>query len=157
MITKMPIGRGGAGNIEAVEHENARVAADLEASQSSADNYLNSALSSGYTKSQQQQSPHIHTGRGGAGNFSERHQTEQVPASGLAGRVPKQSTSARPSYGRGGAGNHEQAASFRNAEASKQQQGEQLTREQLKQQIEKSVKESLAMPPKAKVAGSEPY
>ncbi|GAB7358018.1 hypothetical protein MBLNU230_g0183t1 [Neophaeotheca triangularis] len=60
-------GRGGAGNIQAVDAENARVAQDLEANQANAEASLQpSSLSDMMAREEQQ---YAHSGRGGAGNY----------------------------------------------------------------------------------------
>jgi hypothetical protein len=151
-----PYGRGGAGNIQAIEQENARIAADLEANQSSADNALNERLPAGLPSHKVAQ-PYTHTGRGGAGNFVDSKDLRQEDISGHRSNADPAGTMAGARYGRGGAGNHEFIAGLKNQEDAKQREGEHITREQLKEEIEKGVKESLAMPQKAKLAGGEPF
>jgi hypothetical protein len=151
-----PYGRGGAGNIQAIEQENARIAADLEANQSATDNALNDRLTSGIS-TQKEAQPCTHTGRGGAGNFVDSKDLRQEDISGHRSNADASGTVAGAKYGRGGAGNHEFIAALKEQEDAKQLEGEHITREQLKQEIERVVKESLAMPQKAKLAGGEPF
>lgn len=72
-----PYGRGGAGNYEAIQRENEKVANDLEANQSAADNATNNYVPPDIAERSEAQ--YAHTGRGGAGNYySPRELTEHV-------------------------------------------------------------------------------
>lgn len=62
-----PYGRGGAGNYEAIKRENEKVANDLEANQSAADNATNDYVPPDIAERSEAQ--YAHTGRGGAGNY----------------------------------------------------------------------------------------
>jgi hypothetical protein len=158
IYTMPPYGRGGAGNIQALEQEKARIAADLEANQLSADIHTK-GLQPSDSLQHEEQRPYAHTGRGGMGNLVDAQDLKQrieptntAPVSSRTAGV-----SATATYGRGGAGNRNFSEGLREGEAAKQREGEHLNREKLREDIERGVKESLAMPQKAKVAGSEPY
>lgn len=76
-----PYGRGGAGNYEAIQRENEKVANDLEANQSAADNATNNYVPPDIAERSEAQ--YAHTGRGGAGNYySPRELTEHGNFSG---------------------------------------------------------------------------
>jgi len=69
----MAYGRGGVGNIQALEQETARVAADLEANQQAA------GASSQYNALPGKEEPKFaHTGRGGMGNYYSPEELSQT-------------------------------------------------------------------------------
>jgi hypothetical protein len=171
-------GRGGAGNIQAVEEENARISADLEANQQAAEAENQQGLSD---RSKEQQ--YAHTGRGGAGNWysprelRERGHFSDADRSHILGdgtQPPTDSArsgdnaAAPPSYtvtqtssqtskvGRGGAGNISFGVNEDEERAARKRLAQQEAQEKLKADIEKGVKERLAMPPKAKLPGGDP-
>lgn len=175
-------GRGGAGNIQAISAENARVSADLEANQQSAESDHKGPLPSDYLERDEQQ--YAHTGRGGAGNYYSPKELSQTgnfsgagsshilgegtvpPASSSSGRrgsAVGNGSSAQPAqepmrtYGRGGAGNYAYGVSESEERAARKRMEDEQKREQLKADIEKGVKENLAMPQKAKLPGGEPF
>ena len=172
-----PFGRGGAGNIEAVQKENERINNDLEASQSAADNVGNDFVPPADIQRDEQQ--YAHTGRGGAGNyyspkdlnqkgnFSDAHRSH-IPGDGTL--APAEGSTAPPSYnavssgteaarktGRGGAGNYDFGINEAETKAARRRREEDEKQARLKQDIEKGVQESLAFPSKAKLSGGEPY
>lgn len=178
--SKMPYGRGGAGNIQALEQENARVSADLEANQQAAESDRKGRLPAQHPEREEQQ--YAHTGRGGmgnffspkelsrTGNFSDAHRSHilgdgtQPPAESA-----EQMQDAPPSYnaalsnaaptrtvGRGGAGNYSFGVSESEEKAARKRIEDEKMREKLKEEIEAGVKDQLAMPPKAKLPGGEP-
>lgn len=148
-------GRGGAGNIQAVEEENARVAADLEANQSAADSYNKNTVASDYFDREPAQ--YASSGRGGMGNlYDPKHLKDTMPAPGgeptnRSGNAPTRT------YGRGGAGNYAFGLGENEERAAQKTAEEEQSREKLKQDIERGVMKQLATPPKAKLAGGEPY
>lgn len=163
-------GRGGAGNILAVQQENERVAADLEANQSAAESYAQPTPI-------RNEPQYAHSGRGGAGNFYSPKELSQkgqykdtdlsqvgdgTKDSGLATTDPF--SNAKPlsgptrTYGRGGVGNYSYDASENQEKALRKKMEEDEDKQQkLKADIEAGVKETLAMPPKAKLPGEQPY
>ncbi|CAK4032613.1 Hypothetical predicted protein [Lecanosticta acicola] len=156
-------GRGGAGNILAIQQENARISADLEANQSAADSYNAPAP----MRSEQQ---YAHSGRGGAGNYYSPKQLsetgqyrdtnigEVADLSGRRGATASEATSTTRTYGRGGVGNYAYDASENQEKALRNKMQEDEEKQQkLKADIEAGVKETLAMPEKAKLPGGHPY
>ncbi|KAK3055531.1 hypothetical protein LTR09_003451 [Extremus antarcticus] len=143
-----PYGRGGAGNIQTIEQENAKVAADLEANQSSAEKYTTEQLP---PKREEQQ--YKRTGRGGAGNMVDSNVSKKDDLVG-SGPTPKPVGATGPArYGRGGAGNHDYSDGIWRSENARKTEKEHASREKLQQAIEKGVEESLAMPQKARLVG----
>lgn len=160
-------GRGGAGNILAVQQENERVAADLEANQSAAGSYAQPTPI-------RNEPQYAHSGRGGAGNFYSPKELSQngqykdtdfgngTQDSRLATADPF--SNAKPlsgptrTYGRGGVGNYTYDASENQEQALRRRiQEDEDKQQKLKADIEAGVKETLAMPPKAKLPGEQPY
>lgn len=159
-------GRGGAGNIQAVEQENKRIAADLEAGQDAAKSFSQPPP----LREEQQ---YAHSGRGGAGNYyspKELSDTGVYKDSGLGKKVgdgvdtignepvPQAKEEVRK-VGRGGAGNY---AAFDSSEGQtraleKRLEADRAMREMVKADVEEKVKSTLAEPPRAKLAGVEPY
>ena len=172
----MAYGRGGVGNIQALEQETARVAADLEANQQAA------GASSQYNALPGKEEPKFaHTGRGGMGNyyspeelsqtghFSDAHRSH-IPGDGTQQppTEPGRESTGPPSYsttqasaaptrmvGRGGAGNFSFGVSESEERAARKRMADEKKREVLTGEIEKGVKEQLAVPPKAKLSGVE--
>lgn len=172
-----PYGRGGAGNYEAIQRENEKVNNDLERSQSTAEkagiNYIPPDIA------ERSEAQYAHTGRGGAGNYysprdlvengnfsgaqtshilgdgtpapsSDNVKPAAAPAAG-SGPVPTAKT------GRGGAGNFEWGTSEADRKAAQQQEEADRRQQQLKDDVEKGVKDNLAFPSKAKLPGGEPF
>ncbi|KAK4890643.1 hypothetical protein LTR27_010682 [Elasticomyces elasticus] len=167
----MPYGRGGAGNILAVEQGKARVSNDVEANRQTVDPSL--------TSTGHEEQKYAHSGRGGAGNyyspqdlsqtgvFSDAHRSHvlgdgtQAPTSG--GAPPSYSTTAAPTsgsnrtVGRGGAGNWGFGSNESEERAAREKAEEEERRKQVQAEVEKKVESALAEPPKAKLAGNEPF
>ncbi|KAK4548662.1 hypothetical protein LTR36_009573 [Oleoguttula mirabilis] len=173
----MAYGRGGAGNIQAIEQDSARVAADLEANQQDGSTGVPAAAN---VERQEQQ--YAHKGRGGVGNwyspkelkekghFNDAHRSHilgdgtQPPANSAdvgTGNAPPSYNAAQPStetiktYGRGGAGNYSFGVSESEERAARKRMQQEETKEKLKAEIEKNVQQSLAMPAKAKLPSGE--
>ena len=142
-------GRGGAGNIQAVNQETAKVSADVEANGPAVN-------SSGSVADYQrrQESQYVHAGRGGAGNYTSTKELNEVQRA-ESGTMPASQTSRTP--GRGGAGNYEFGAQLNNDGGARELENEEQAGEKLKQDIEKGVDEQLAAPPKARLPGGQPY
>lgn len=155
-------GRGGAGNILAVQQEKARVASDVEANLPPT---VDSAAAAGSAAAGSAAAPtpiqdYAHSGRGGAGNyyspkdlketgrFSDRNPV--VQASGAAQNHNHASPSPAPvaRYGRGGAGNMSFGASESEEKAAAD--AERLKREKIEVET-REAGESIAMPAKAKL------
>ena len=174
----MPYGRGGAGNIYAVEQETARVQADLEANNSSSN--IKDGQPTDQTRQGEQQ--YAHSGRGGAGNYySPQTLTEtgsfnnatrshilgdgtQAPAAtanspdinASSNNTGEQSSSGLSrKVGRGGAGNYAFGVSESEEKAALKRLDEEQRRQQVQADVEKGVEEMLAPPPKARVTGLE--
>lgn len=172
----MPYGRGGAGNIQALEQENTKISGDHEANQQAA---RFDPLPAEYSEKEEQQ--YAHTGRGGAGNlyspkdlsqsghFSDAHRSHilgdgtQPPANSMeavGGSQPPSYNAAQSSssisstrtYGRGGAGNWSFGVSEDEERAARKRMQEIEAKEKLEVDVENQVKESLAMPQKAKLS-----
>ena len=148
-------GRGGSGNFQAVEKENAKVAADLEANQAAADTYSRNPLQSDYLKREPAQ--YAYTGRGGAGNLYSPQELKESRATPGGEPTSWSETTSTRTHGRGGAGNYEYGLGESEQRAAQKKAEEEQSREKLKQDIEKGVMENLAMPQKAKLPGAEPY
>jgi len=170
-------GRGGAGNIEAVQKETERANNDLEANKSAASNAGNDFVPPADIKRDEQQ--YAHTGRGGmgnfyspkelnqSGNFSDAHRSH-IPGDGTL--APTEGSDAPPSYnavsanaeparktGRGGAGNYAIGINEAETRAARRRHEEDERQAKLKEDIEKGVQETLAFPSKAKLPDGEPY
>ena len=161
-------GRGGVGNIEALQREKERVSQDVEAQQSNADKHLESQHSE-----PAQVQEYAHLGRGGMGNYySPKELVETGKFSSTASRdSPPEKTDQNSSQsstqpprtglsrmvGRGGAGNYEWGDAESRTHAALTQAEEDKKQEQIKAMVEEGVKEQLAFPQKAKVPGGEPY
>ncbi|CAD0083860.1 unnamed protein product [Aureobasidium vineae] len=160
-------GRGGAGNIEALNATkttnatNEKISADLERNQQNAEEYAGTAHPALHNQE------YAHTGRGGAGNYYsprelnatgkfEGANTSHVlgdgtPAPKTETNKDKETTGVR--HGRGGMGNF-----FGGDEDSgKKQEEEARKQEELKQQIERGVDDVLSRPEKARLPGGEPF
>lgn len=142
-------GRGGAGNIDTVSQENARVAADLEANQSTTDSFAQTSSPINVVQPS-------YVGRGGAGNYGSSEDpsnwdslesTASAPSSRTCGENQAQS----PTYGRGGAGNYAAGNPAYQRYLSRRTTEEQQKREKLQADIEQGVNEQLSMPRKAKL------
>lgn len=144
-------GRGGAGNINTVSAQNARIAEDLEANQSPSDSFTTAS------PLEIQQPSYI--GRGGSGNYADRKESKHWDDLGRAeeatfASMRQQTGQARsPTYGRGGAGNFASGAPAVESKlkASRKNTEDELKRDKLQQDIEREVEERLAMPQKAKL------
>lgn len=149
-------GRGGAGNLDAVAQENARIAEDLEASRSDA-----GALTESPTVYVQRQEP-SYVGRGGSGNYGSLKESGNWDGLDQATEVPfsnirKDSQPQSPTYGRGGAGNYTAGSVEGKQKASRRKTEDEQKREKLKEEVEKGVHEQLAIPQKAKLPAGNPY
>ena len=154
--SKMPsYGRGGAGNIQAVEQANAKIFADLEANQATAETQNKEPLPTDYLEREQQQ--YVHTGRGGMGNYASPRDLKDNGVTMDRDSTSQVANDSARTPGRGGAGNYAFGASQSQRRAAQERLKEDQSRERLKLEIEKSVKETLAMPQKAKVPGGEPH
>lgn len=157
----MSSGRGGAGNILAVQQERARITADVEAShQQTAEP----------TPAQQQTSTqeYAHSGRGGAGNYYSPKDLKEtgrfshqnpIANANASGPVP---TNAVPvvKYGRGGAGNMSYGVTESEEKAAmKKIEAERLKREEIEVESAREAANSIAMPPQAKLPlpGNDPH
>lgn len=149
-------GRGGAGNIQAIEQEKVRIAADIEANHGPTGFHTNESIPLEYTRHEGQ--TYAHMGRGGMGNYyspKESNRSGEVKDSRtLKDRgVVEDSNQAAKTYGRGGAGNYAVSLSINEERAARERQAEERTREKLRQDVENGVQQHLALPPKAKLAG----
>lgn len=164
----MPYGRGGAGNIEALQREREQAAADVEAQQPKV--LPNQPDSTSVDHSEPPQ--YAHTGRGGAGNYysprelattgsfagTEVVDSDQTTAS--AGRrcsIVSVQQSAAPTVhkvGRGGAGNYDFSAQARESSAP---EGEQSKQRDIESSVVQDVEEQLAVPPKARIPDAGVY
>ena len=135
---------------------------------------------------EKEEQQYAHTGRGGMGNyyspkelsqtghFSDAHRSHILGDGTLppvdAADKSGGSTGAPPSYntaqpaaeqtrtvGRGGAGNFFFGVSESEEKAARKRIEEEKRREKLKEDIERGVQDQLAMPPKAKLPGGEPF
>lgn len=176
-------GRGGAGNIAAVNQENERIDNDLEANQAAAESVDRDFVPPPDIARDEQK--YAHSGRGGAGNyyspgeldktgaFSDAHRSH-IPGDGTLAPSDdsKAPAAAPPSYssvpspnevprktGRGGAGNYDFGINEWEQRAAKKRWEEDQKQQKLKEDIEKGVKQTLAFPEvaKTKVPGGEPY
>lgn len=175
-----PYGRGGAGNYEAVQRENEKISHDLESNQSAADNANNSFLPPDIAEKGEPQ--YAHTGRGGAGNYySPQDLTQTGNFAGaqtshiLGDGTPAPADDARPAAapavgsmgsavggvtpktGRGGAGNYDFGINEAERKAAREHEQADHKQQQLRDDVEKGVKEQLAFPSKARLPGAEPY
>lgn len=175
--TMAPYGRGGAGNYEAIQRENEKISKDLEANQSAADNATNDYAPPDIAEKSEAQ--YAHTGRGGAGNYYSPQDLSQkgnfvgAQTSHILGDgTPAPSENTRPAAapaatgtlggpppktGRGGAGNFDFGINEAERKAARQHEEADRRQQQLKEDVEKGVKENLAFPSKAKLPGGEPY
>lgn len=140
-------GRGGAGNIQAVDQQNDRIVKDLEANESNAKS-LTQTLSSDTVK--RDESQYAYTGRGGSGNFYSRKDVSQAKTSGLSDVAASEMIKSTRTSGRGGVGNYEFSANESAQTALKKDTRDEQVKERLTKDIEKEVNEELAMPPKAR-------
>lgn len=176
-IAIMP-GRGGAGNILAVQQEKQRVAEDLESNQQVADQTSNPSSADLPLRQDQQ---YAHSGRGGAGNYYSPRELEEtgsfndtLPTGLGAASNASASTAAGSSvpagqngnaasepvrrYGRGGAGNmsfgvtEDEARVYR-----KRREEEEQRQEKLKADVEANVNAILMEPPRARLPAVKPY
>ncbi|KAK4635210.1 hypothetical protein CLAFUW4_01398 [Fulvia fulva] len=159
-------GRGGAGNIQAVEQEKNRIAADLEAGQAAAE-------SISQPPPPREEKQYAHSGRGGAGNYynpKELSNTGVYKDSGFSQRVGNEVNTLGheplphdgeqvKKVGRGGAGNYAafDASEGQTRALEKRLEADREMREMVKKDVEERVKSTLAEPPKAKIARGEPY
>lgn len=175
-----PYGRGGAGNYEQVQRENEKISHDLESNQSAADNANNSFLPPDIAEKGEPQ--YAHTGRGGAGNYySPQDLTQTGNFAGaqtshiLGDGTPAPADDARPAAapavggmgsavggvtpktGRGGAGNFDFGINEAERKAAREHEQADHKQQQLRDDVEKGVKDQLAFPSKARLPGAEPY
>lgn len=154
-------GRGGAGNIIALQQEKARVAGDVEANHQQ-------AVESAPVLPQTQDQEYAHSGRGGAGNYYSpkdlketgnfSHKNPVASASGQPGTNSSSQAVPVAKYGRGGAGNMSWGVTESEQKAAiKKIEEEKTKREQIEAESEREAGQSIAMPPKAKLPlpGSE--
>ena len=150
-----PYGRGGAGNIQAIEQENGRIATDLAANQPPADSHQTESRPADTLLRDEQQYTRI--GRGGLGNLhptQEMGETSNRPSTGSIRSKETQASNLR-THGRGGAGNYAFSEDGSHTETARKQAQEHQSREKMKQDVENNVNEHLAFPQKAKLAGGE--
>ncbi|KAI5371209.1 hypothetical protein Slin15195_G020810 [Septoria linicola] len=163
-------GRGGAGNWAAVQQEQQRGSADIEANQSSASSEAPIAGPSVPRQDRQ----YATSGRGGAGNWyspSELHKTgtfQSTPTTGTSAPDAAAGWSAMLSgaqakgrdvvqkTGRGGAGNFATYGVTAEEQRALERMQEEQKGEKLKAHVEASVNAMLAEPPKAKLSGPAP-
>ena len=147
-------GRGGAGNIQAVEQENVRMTADIEANHGTAESYSKESLPAEYTRREEQL--YAHMGRGGMGNY---YSPKEWSKNGdrMDSSTPKDqefiegSNHATTTYGRGGAGNYALISAVKEENAARERVAEARTREKLRRDAENGVQQRLAVPAKAKL------
>lgn len=161
-------GRGGAGNIQAVDEANKRIAEDLEANQQSAESESHTPQP---PPSQEEQ--YARVGRGGAGNFYDPQLLSEADkvnlgdgynSLGSGGTTgPTIDASKAPfseptrTFGRGGAGNYSFDASENQDRALRKKLAEDEEKKKvLKEQVERGVQETLAMPAQAKLPVEKP-
>lgn len=169
----MPVGRGGAGNIEAQQREEHQSAQDLEAQRQTIDQNIAQVLA-GETSNPPQD--YAYSGRGGAGNlYSPKHldttgtftsssvtdfdqiSTPMQQIQDTNGRRPSvvsiQQSSTPPvrRVGRGGAGNYEYGQTQAKSQEVEEQQRAQTKREEIQSAVEQSIDEQLILPPKARM------
>ncbi|EME48601.1 hypothetical protein DOTSEDRAFT_67592, partial [Dothistroma septosporum NZE10] len=163
-------GRGGAGNIQAVEQETKRLAADIEAGQDSTRSFSQFPPTLG-------EQQYAYKGRGGAGNWyspKDLSDTGVYKDFGLSQRIgdgvnavgheplPQDNAGASEQVrklGRGGAGNYAayDASEGQTRAQEKKLEADREAREMVKANVEEKVKSTLVEPPRAKLAGAEPY
>nr|OQO17749.1 hypothetical protein B0A51_13791 [Rachicladosporium sp. CCFEE 5018] len=150
-------GRGGAGNIQAVQQEKDRIANDLE---SGSKTVAKERPTVAEVKHNDQQ--YAHSGRGGAGNYYSPKELSESgkfstgdAASTASGSIA--STQLVRKYGRGGAGNYEFSGTGPAQAKAQDEVAEADRRRRLQDAIEKGVSEQLTFPSKAKLSGVEPY
>lgn len=164
------LGRGGAGNIEAINATNQKISADLERNQQDAEAYAGSSHPTLHNQE------YAHMGRGGAGNYyspRELNATGQFQGAdtshvlGDGTPAPKSDKQKKEEaaasmgtgirYGRGGAGNFFGVDEGLANRMRQKQEDEARKKEELKQQVEKGVDDMLPRPEKVRLAGGEPY
>lgn len=166
-LTKMPYaGRGGAGNIQAVEEANKRGVEDLEANHQATETFTSQPAP---TSDEQ----YARVGRGGAGNFYNRQDANDTDRVGFGDGInslgsgpiltSRKTTVSEPepgptrNFGRGGAGNFSFDSSENQDRALRMRlEEDEQKKQQVKEQVEKGVEETLAMPPKAKLPREMP-
>ncbi|KAK4508428.1 hypothetical protein PRZ48_002166 [Zasmidium cellare] len=155
-------GRGGAGNIQAVEEANKRIVEDLEANQQATETYTQPAPTS--------DEQYARVGRGGAGNFYNPQDSNDTDRVGLGdginslgsgatdtSKTPTAAPEPTRTFGRGGAGNFSFDSSENQDRAVRKKLEEDEKKEQqLKEVVEHVVDEKLAMPQKAKLPREVP-
>ena len=156
-----PYGRGGAGNINAVEQAKAKIAADLEANGQSAltaDSFDRQGEGLVRSEREEEEPVYKHSGRGGAGNYysptefgGEGAVASKSSAQGTSSAAPVSNTR---TPGRGGAGNYAFGVSEDESDARKRME-EKRKGEKLREDVERGVNERLALPRKARVSGGE--
>jgi len=181
----MPYGRGGAGNIYAVEQEATRIKSDVEANHSTVASSSAGANDEEPPTDQMRQGEqqYAHTGRGGAGNYySPQQLTEtgsfsnaarshiigdgtQAPSTLTQGRIPENNaasyatSSEQQSSGLtrkvGRGGAGNYTFGVSESEAARKRIYEEQRRQQVQADVEKGVETMLAPPPKARVTGAE--
>jgi hypothetical protein len=166
----MPYGRGGAGNFYAAQQETARAATDLEANAQETQSVETKDQATSASDANSQQQEYAHTGRGGAGNYySPRalnetgHFTDgtKAPDTGSASMAQGSASTAQTGaesarkVGRGGAGNYAFGIAEDEERIAQRKMEDEKKREQLRWDVEMGVKEQLAEPPRAILAGAE--
>jgi len=178
----MPYGRGGAGNIIGVEQRCTRAFVDLEANQQELRTDRRNPVPPGHMQREEQQ--YAHVGRGGMGNYCRPHQLSergyfndanrshilgdgtQPPGetsihsskAGLpSGNTDQSSTDSTRRIGRGGAGNMAFAVTADEELGARKRMHQQQVQDKLRADIERRVRDSLAIPEKAKLPGIEPF
>jgi hypothetical protein len=157
----MSTGRGGAGNILAVQQEKAQVSGDVEAN-------LRQTLESPILQQAQSQTQaqYAHSGRGGAGNYYSPKDLKETGRfshqnTGTSSSTSSQAAHAAPvaRYGRGGAGNMSFGVT---ANEEKAAEAERVQRMKIEAESEREAEQSIVMPPRAKLPlssneASEPF
>ena len=145
-------GRGGAGNIQAVAVETARITEDVEAN-GTTEHFSGSPSTIGLRNGDQQ---YVHGGRGGAGNLHNATDLKhvQVPEEMMAGNAPASQSPSNKVPGRGGAGNYEFAMFSKNQQDALDAASKEATRRQIEQETETNINNLLTLPTKARIANS---
>lgn len=163
-------GRGGAGNILALQQQHEKIVDDVEANrprQTAGDQEEVEV-----PDSSREVQPYAYTGRGGAGNYyvpkdlKETGQFHNAHRSHILGDgtaapdsvTPKEGSGAAAQpyrwQGRGGAGNYDWTAAENEERARlKKLEDDRLKEEKLRIDIEKGVSDALAVPERAKIGG----
>ena len=128
-----PYGRGGTGNIQAVEQANARISADLEANRSADETHSETHIRSNNLAKEPQR--YVNSGRGGMGNLRSAEQSAEYETLPNSYSIVQDTGDKLKTAGRGGAGNYEFAANENNEKAEQRRNEEVQSREKLKQDM----------------------